>query len=267
LTLTTLIAVALIAAPRPGDPAPRRELPKDLESAPWEELWVDQCKDKLTAAGQTEHYYFSQRNRLQSRKLRGHETIYCHVPQASVWTYGPTGVRYYGFSMFNCAMSLAMTRFERIAQEEAHRIFETKSETPIKAIRHLGTYNCRRLREKPDKQSQHSFGNAIDLASFYIRGVGTVDIQKHWTARYPYLEPRQEFLRSLVKRLRAEQVFTNVLDPTWDPAHTNHIHVDLAVLADGLPSPALARTLAMPIAEDDSPRDGGTTAITEPKPE
>lgn len=260
MSLSALVALALLTAPAPGEPAPRRDLPKGLESAPWEDLWVDQCKEKLTAAGETEHFYFSRKNRLDERKLYKHDPIYCHVPQAAVWTRGPTGVRYYGFTMFNCAMSLAMTRFEKIAQEEAHRIFETKSEQPITAIRHLGTYNCRRLREKPDKQSQHSFGNAIDLAGFYIRGVGDVDMQKHWTARWPSLQKRQDFLRALVVRLREEQVFTNVLDPTWDSAHDNHLHVDLAVLSDGLPSAALARALGMPATAAGEPSGNGTTA-------
>ncbi len=251
--MTTALFLALVAsgtvAGSPGEPAPRRDLPRDLEQAPWEALYVEQCKERLTEAGLTKGYYFSRRNRLQERKRRGWPTLYCHAPQATIWTRGPTGVKYMGFTLFNCAMALAMTDFEKIAQQEAKRVFDSKYDAPIRAITHMGSYNCRRLRKKPDKQSHHSFGNALDIKAFWIRGVGEVDVKRHWTARIPARAKKQEFLRALSQRLKDEQVFTNVLDPTWDRLHTNHIHVDLAPLSDGLPSPALARVKAMPTGQ------------------
>lgn len=251
---TTLTLLALLSAPGPGEPAPRRDTPAGLEVAPWDALWVDRCQERLVAAGlEAGAYYFSPHNRLQSRPLRGYETIYCHTPQAVVWTRGPTGALYYGHTMFNCAMSLAMTRFERIAQEEARRIFDTARDNPITIITHMGTYNCRRLRAKPERQSQHSFGNAIDLAGFYIHGVGEITILRHWNARYSSQRRASEFLHTVMERLRAEQVFTNILDPAWDEAHANHVHMDLAPLSDGLPSAALAVTRALPVTAAWSP--------------
>jgi len=262
----TLVLLALLAAPGPGEPAPRKDLPKGLETAPWDPLWVDQCKERLEATGlEAGSYYFSPHNRMQERKIRGHASLFCHAPQAVVWTRGPTGARYFGHTLFNCAMSLAMTRFEQIAQEEAHRVFGTKRDNPITIITHMGTYNCRTLRAKPDRQSQHSFGNAIDLAGFYIQGVGEVTILNNWNARWPSQQRKSDFLRGLMERLRAEQVFTNVLDPTWDNAHANHVHMDLAALSDGLPSAALAVTRALPTtAAADPPPDDGTTHQTAP---
>ena len=50
---TALVFVALFAVPVPGEPAPARELPEGLESAPWEPLQVEQCKARLAAAGLT----------------------------------------------------------------------------------------------------------------------------------------------------------------------------------------------------------------------
>ena len=38
-------ALLLLAAPVPGDPAPRHALPDGMESAPWDAFWVDQCRD------------------------------------------------------------------------------------------------------------------------------------------------------------------------------------------------------------------------------
>lgn len=252
MTLALLAALATLTAPPVGDPAPARELPRDLESAPWEALYVEQCKERLTVAGQTSGYYFSSRNRLDERKRRGYPTIYCHIPQASVWTRGSSDVRYYGFTIFNCAMSLAMTRFEQVAQEVAREVFETDHEAPMTAVRHMGTYNCRRLRHNAERQSQHSFGNAIDFAAFWVRGYGVIDVLKDWTPRWPSRQKASDFLQKLVQRLQDEHVFTNVLGPDYDDAHKNHIHVDLAALSDGLPSPALARTKCLPAVEGES---------------
>lgn len=254
LPLPHLFALLLLAAP--GEPAPRHELPAGLESAPWEAFWVDQCKERLTAAGMTSGFYFNQANRMPSRRVTRTETIWCHVPQAVIWSEGPTGVRYAGFTMVNCAMALAMARFEVIAQEEARGVFGDKYEAPITFISHVGTYNCRTLRLKSTRQSQHSFGNGIDITGFYVKGYGHIEIKRHWTARWPALQKGSLFLHNLVARLRAEQVFTNILDPTWDGYHAGHLHIDLAPTSDGLPSVALAKAKASPLstAAPDAPR-------------
>ncbi|MCA9518056.1 MAG: extensin family protein, partial [Myxococcales bacterium] len=264
ILLPHVLALLLLAAPVPGDPAPRHALPDGMESAPWDAFWVDQCKERLEAAGMTEGYYFSPHNRLQSRRITRTETIYCHVPQAVVWSRGPTGARYGGFTMVNCAMALAMARFEVIAQEEARKVFGDALEAPITYITHVGTYNCRTLRLKSEKQSQHSFGNGIDITGFYVRGYGAIEIQRHWTARWPALQKGSLFLHNLVARLRAEQVFTNILDPTWDGYHANHLHIDLAPTSDGLPSVALEKAKASPVSASAPPREGAGRAAAAP---
>lgn len=232
----------------PGEPAPAPALPPDLASAPWDGIEIDQCKEKLLAAGLTaRHFRFSKEAGIRTRvAYRGAQPIYCHVPQATVMWAGPTGVQYYGFTFTSCAMALAMTRMERIAQEEARRIFgRPEAENPIRWISHLGTFNCRTQRLRA-KQSEHSFGNGLDLASFSIKGYGEVMVKRHWTPHYKSWEKPSEFLRSLARRLREEEVFTNVLDPDSDSGHWNHIHVDLAPLSHGEPSPALHRARTMP---------------------
>lgn len=246
----SILIAAILMAPDPGEPAPAPDLPPGLAQAPWGDLAVDQCKDKLLAAGLTpRHFRFSKDARIRTRRAYpGAEPIYCHVPQATVMWAGPTGVQYYGFTFTSCALALAMTRMERIAQEEARRVFgRPEGENPIRWISHLGTFNCRTQRFRT-KQSQHSFGNGLDLASFSIKGYGEVMVKRHWTALYPSWEKPSEFLRALSRRLREEEVFTNVLDPDSDPGHWNHIHVDLAPLSDGEPSPALHRAKTMPTA-------------------
>ena len=246
--MLSLIALIILASPKPGEPAPEPPLPDGLETAPWADLVVDQCRDKLIAAGLTaRHFRFSKDTRIRVRKAYpGAEPIYCHVPQATVMWAGPTRVQYYGFTVTSCAMALAITRMEHIAQEEARRVFgRPADENPVRALTHLGTFNCRTQRLKA-KQSQHSFGNGLDLAGFSVRGYGEVLVQRHWTPHFKSWEKPSEFLHALVRRLREEEVFTNVLDPDWDALHWNHIHVDLAPLARGEPSPALERAKAMP---------------------
>ncbi|MBL8788716.1 MAG: extensin family protein [Deltaproteobacteria bacterium] len=233
--------------PDPGQPMPAPELPKDLAVAPWAPLEIDRCRDKLLAAGlDGSGFRFSKADWIMSRRQRGVDPIFCHVPQAVVVWKGPTGVSYYGFTFTTCAMALAMTRMERIAQEEARRIFgRPEGENPIRYISHLGTFNCRWLRHKV-KQSQHSFGNGLDLAGFNIKGYGDVSVARHWNPLYPAWQKPSEFLQTLARRLRDEQVFTNVLDPMSDEGHWNHIHVDMAPTSDGEPSPALDRAKSMP---------------------
>ncbi len=238
----------LFALPDPGVPAPTPALPPTLTDAPWAALEVDQCRDKLLAAGLTgRHFRFSRKAYIHTRRASfTSDPIYCHVPQGTVMWAGVTGVQYFGFTFTSCAMALAMTRMEKIAQEEARRIFaRPEGENPVRWISHLGTFNCRTQRFKA-KQSQHSFGNGLDLAGFNIKGYGDVYVKQHWTPHYKSWERPSEFLRALARRLRDEEVFTNVLDPDHDPGHWNHIHVDLAPLSDGQPSPALHRTKTMP---------------------
>jgi len=265
LTLsTTLLLIALAAPPPPkrdpGEPAPPR-LPKALvdQPLPWAPIEIAECKARLDAAGlDGSHFRFSGNPYVMSRAARSKETgpLWCHVPQGTVLWTGPTGIRYYGFTHMSCAMTLALARFEEIAQAEARRVWERpETENPIRSISHYGTFNCRWQRTK-DKISEHSYGNALDIATFAINGVwGDVSVYRHWTPRWKGAEKQSEFLRGLVQRLREAEVFTNVLDPEWDAGHQNHLHVDMAPITFGHPSPALDRVRAMPTVE--APDDGG----------
>jgi hypothetical protein len=247
LVTVFFLALLLYTPPDPGLPNEVVPTPAGLLAAPWDPLVVGECKEKLLAAGLTgKEFRFSKTNVVLPRKVYGHDPIYCHVPQPTVAWTGPTGMRWIGYTYTNCAMALALTRFERIAQDEARRVFgRPDGENPVVWAGHLGTFNCRWMRQKA-KQSQHSFGNAIDVSSFFVKGFGEVQVKRHWRALYPAWEKPSQFLHALVTRLRDEEVFTNVLDPDWDPAHWNHLHLDLAPLSNGLPSGALDRTMKMP---------------------
>jgi hypothetical protein len=251
--LAALLAIVL-TAPDPGVPISPVPLPKGLETAPWSALEVPECKARLLTTGLNgRNFRFSRNDWIASRKISRTDTIYCHVPQHTVTWSGVTGLQYLGFTSTTCAMALAMTRMETILQEEARRIFGHGPDVnPVRWLSHLGTFNCRTLRHKT-KQSQHSFGNGLDLAGFWVKGFGEIHVKYHWTARYPSWQRASDFLHAISRRLRDERVFTNVLDPDSDPGHWNHIHVDLAPESSGSPSPALDAVLAMPTAPPTSP--------------
>ncbi|MFT7581502.1 MAG: hypothetical protein ACI9MR_003179 [Myxococcota bacterium] len=244
--LAQLVSVLLVAAPGPGTPSPRvKRLPRGIThtTAPWASLEVDQCAERVAKTGWKRGFRFV-RTRPQKKGRRN--PIFCHIPQAMSVSRGPTGIRYKGYTVFNCAMGLAMTRFETIVQEEARRAFGTKYARPVVGIAHRGTYNCRRLRRGSSTQSQHSFANALDIKSFRVRGFGTVGVKRHWSSTRKRHKRARRFLHAVSARLRREGVFSNVLDPTWNAAHHDHIHVDLAPRKRGRPSGALKTAKRMP---------------------
>jgi hypothetical protein len=124
-------------------------------------------------------------------------------------------------------MAVALARFETIAQEVARKVLGEKAR--ITHVEMLGAYNCRRLRDRPEFQSQHSFGNALDIEAFRIRGFGRVSLEDHWwNHKTAWSRKASRFLYVLVTELRRQNVFTNVLTPNFDQAHENHLHLDKA---------------------------------------
>jgi hypothetical protein len=114
---------------------------------------------------------------------------------------------------------------------------------------HLGTYNCRRIRTYPEWISEHSFGNAIDLAGFdfgplprirsapatlpdglprALRASFSVRVEDHWKGRGTLGAYHSRFLRELATRLiERRDLFRGILGPAW-PGHHNHFHLDMA---------------------------------------
>ena len=98
-------------------------------------------------------------------------------------------------------------------QEEARSILKS----PVKSIVHLGTYNCRRMAAYPTWVSEHSFANAIDVATFVLKNGRTVEVERDWVrAEKPAATAAAQFLRRLTRRLYDEKVFSVVLTPSFD---------------------------------------------------
>ena len=208
-------------------------MPEDLDAAPWGHLSTPTCADSIAEAGFSRVKWHKPKapRRLRARGRTTEdgtplEDVFCHVPQALTFNTGPTGATWSGHMMVNCRMALALARFERIAQEETKRVFGPKHR--VTRLRQFGTYNCRRIKAWPLLQSEHSFGNAIDIGKLHVSGFGWVDVKRHWNPRWPSQQAASDLLRAIATRLLAEQVFTNVLTPDYNEAHRNHFHFDLA---------------------------------------
>lgn len=220
-----MLATMVVVSASPQDPAELPETPEGLEEAPWEHLYVHGCKERLQTSGMHSYRWLKQ-DPVRKRSLRGHDDIFCHIPQAVLLSRGPTKMQYWGYAKTNCALALALVRLEEIAQEVGEEVFER--EQPVKAMRHVGTYNCRRLRKFPDLQSQHSFGNAIDVTGFVVKRYGEVSVKLHWNTQLKSKSRHRRFLRTLIERLREEEVFSVILDPDYNRAHHGHFHLGLS---------------------------------------
>lgn len=121
-----------------------------------------------------------------------------------------------------------------------------------KQIRHLGSYNCRRIRLYPTLLSEHGIANAIDVEGFDFEALSpsqrdnsrlpkalqrrfTTTILEHWNGpeeagneaqRAAVLHRR--FWRELADELaQRPDLFRVVLGPAY-PGHKNHLHLDMA---------------------------------------
>ena len=182
------------------------------------------CRDNLKTGG----VRFTPWPLRPSRMASG--TV-CEAPEGVAITRGGAGLRFQPLARVNCAFALRLGRFEAVMQEEARSIFKS----PVTSIVHLGTYNCRKMAAYPDFVSEHSFANAIDIATFVLKNGRRVEVERDWVrAEQPATTPAARFLRRLTRRLYDEQIFSVVLTPSFDSHHKNHLHLDgAAYTVDG----------------------------------
>jgi hypothetical protein len=224
--VAVLLLSMLVVAHEPNEPAPLPANPSGVEQTPWDTLVLNQCAEELKVAGVTD-YTFLKRRQIETLSSRNHSNLYCYVPQSMHYRRGPGDFSYSTYLQLNCKMAVALARFEKVAQRVAKKTLGPKAR--ISHIDVLGAYNCRRLRKHPEFQSQHSFGNALDVEAFRIRGFGTVSLKDHWwNKKTAWGRKASRFLYQLVTELRRENVFTNVLTPNFDASHENHLHLDKA---------------------------------------
>lgn len=93
----------------------------------------------------------------------------------------------------------------------------------VRAVEHYGTHSCRRIYGRAEGSwSEHSTGNAIDIAGFTLADGRRVNIRRDWASG----EPAGRFLRAVHEA--ACGTFGTVLSPDYNAAHADHFHLDQA---------------------------------------
>lgn len=180
---------------------------------------IDDCEGALERAGVK---FRRATLAVHAQKKSG---IVCGAPQVVTYLRGPGKITYNAPPLLTCTMALALAAFETVVQEEAEAAFHS----PVARIEQLGTYNCREMARYKGWVSEHSYANAIDIASFTLKnGRSIVVLRDFDTGADPPKTPAGVFLRTISRRANDEEVFSLVLTPFFDPLHKNHFHLDLA---------------------------------------
>lgn len=161
-------------------------------------------------------------------------------PEVKLMRYRGDVIRYHKPVLVHVAFAERLRRFEEVVAETAREVY---GRAPIR-IRHLGTYNCRRIRGWPTFLSEHALGNGIDVEGFdfaparsraqraaappSLRGAFQVRVARHWNATGGIAAHHARFLRLLTERLVGrEDIFRVLLGPAY-PGHQNHFHFDVS---------------------------------------
>ena len=93
---------------------------------------------------------------------------------------------------------------------------------PVAEVRQISAYSCRGMNGNPRARiSEHSFGNALDIASFTLADGRRITVKNGWRGS----PEEQGFLRDV--QAAACDRFSTVLAPGSDRFHADHFHVDL----------------------------------------
>ncbi len=148
----------------------------------------------------------------------------------------------------HAAFATRLARFEALLAELATRFYGR----PPSKIRHLGSFNCRRIARYPDLLSEHGLANAIDVSGFDfpaldrpaaktstlpkpLRRAFRVTVLGDWNAAATDAPANSSaaaihaaFLRALTDALTARaDIFRVLLGPAY-PGHKDHFHFDMA---------------------------------------
>ncbi len=126
----------------------------------------------------------------------------------------------------NCTMAAAVYNWlTDVVQPEARKRFKQ----PVVSIRQISAYFCRKRRTNLSVRiSEHSFGNALDIANFELASGAKISVLGDWSngvGAFFGMDKQAAFLTNV--HGGACKRFSTVLGPLADKAHANHFHIDL----------------------------------------
>ena len=123
-------------------------------------------------------------------------------------------------AMLNCPMTAAVENWLGAAVQPAALAWLG---APVVSIKQISAYYCRTRNNEPGESlSEHSFGNALDVAGFTFADGRTVTVKADWDSPDPYV---RGFMREVFAA--ACERFKTVLGPGVK-YHGDHFHLDLA---------------------------------------
>ena len=98
--------------------------------------------------------------------------------------------------------------------------------SPVARVEHFGTFSCRRIYGRESGNwSEHSTGNAIDIAGFVLENGQRISVRRDWgSSERDEASEESVFLHRV--RDAACGVFGTVLSPDYNAAHADHFHLD-----------------------------------------
>jgi hypothetical protein len=117
-----------------------------------------------------------------------------------------------------------------VACEAAHSLWDTAAEvrpSGVRAIRHLGAYNCRTI-AGTSSLSRHGMGDAVDIFGFDFEDGSSVSYVEDWEHdTLDFSSSEAEWLYNHARTWYIESYWNIVLTPNYNAAHDNHVHADL----------------------------------------
>jgi hypothetical protein len=131
------------------------------------------------------------------------------------------------FGLLDCRLLLALNDFAALITQ--YGVSEVRIDSFYRPRAHLPGRK---------KLSQHAFGLAMDLIEFKLTDGTTLNIDRDFqgTLGQPVCgqqahliedTPNARSLRNLVCAIASSGIFHNTLTPNYNPAHHNHLHLDI----------------------------------------